>query len=552
MSIEKKVLLTVTLLAFIFLSVFYFIQKTIVFPVFTEIEIQHAQSNLNRVEELLDDNIDQINRYSYDLSSWDDTYQFAQDSNEKYIQSNLTSDTFLNNQINIVYFLTVKKTLIWGEVYTFSDKELDVVTDHNYIQQSLNLLQHNIDGIDLSLQSGALSSKGIFVQDNTPILFSIHPILTTEGLGPAQGYLILGRTVDDVLIEKFKNQTKTTFEINIISPEVFSNDKSLTKKIHIKQSDDNFIEIQKNYFSNNIPVISIAATSPKDITRNGLKSIIYALSALFIIGLLSILSVWALLKFSILRPVASLTKEIVNISTHTDYSLRSKINKKDEIGILAKEFNCMLTILDANHLELKKTYLQIKADNKKIRRTESALKEANSKLEKLTVTDPLTGIANRLCIQQKLEGEWSALRRSKQSLSILMIDIDFFKLFNDHYGHQAGDKCLIQVASSLKRCMRRPNDLAARYGGEEFILIIPRSDINAAKQLAQNVRDALALEKIEHLHSEVDNIITVSIGIASIIPSQDSTIESLIHQADSALYEAKKNGRNRIDVAVID
>ncbi len=248
MSIEKKVLLTVTLLAFIFLSVFYFIQKTIVFPVFTEIEIQHAQSNLNRVEELLDDNIDQINRYSYDLSSWDDTYQFAQDSNEKYIQSNLTSDTFLNNQINIVYFLTVKKTLIWGEVYTFSDKELDVVTDHNYIQQSLNLLQHNIDGIDLSLQSGALSSKGIFVQDNTPILFSIHPILTTEGLGPAQGYLILGRTVDDVLIEKFKNQTKTTFEINIISPEVFSNDKSLTKKIHIKQSDDNFIEIQKNYF----------------------------------------------------------------------------------------------------------------------------------------------------------------------------------------------------------------------------------------------------------------------------------------------------------------
>lgn len=130
-----------------------------------------------------------------------------------------------------------------------------------------------------------------------------------------------------------------------------------------------------------------------------------------------------------------------------------------------------------------------------------------------------------------------------------MIDIDYFKPFNDHYGHPAGDQCLKQVAAILKLCARRASDLVARYGGEEFLLILPGTGITSAIRIAGNVQSAIAEGQIEHLGSKIAKVLTVSIGISCVIPSDDSTIESLVKQADSALYDAKKNGRNRIEVA---
>jgi diguanylate cyclase (GGDEF)-like protein len=210
----------------------------------------------------------------------------------------------------------------------------------------------------------------------------------------------------------------------------------------------------------------------------------------------------------------------------------------------------MLSIIQSNNSKLEEAYGKITAKHEKITKVESKLREVNAELQQLTMTDLLTGIANRLCFETKFQDEWNTLRRSKEALSIVMVDIDYFKAFNDHYGHQAGDHSLKTVAQTLAKCLKRPNNLAARYGGEEFILILPNNDLESVQLLAANIQNQIASCHIENRNSKVSKLLTISLGISSLIPSGESSIETLIAQADSALYKAKHHGRNRCEVWV--
>ena len=138
--------------------------------------------------------------------------------------------------------------------------------------------------------------------------------------------------------------------------------------------------------------------------------------------------------------------------------------------------------------------------------------------------------------------------RQKRPLSLVMCDIDHFKLYNDTYGHQQGDKCLTQVATAIKESVNRPGDLVARYGGEEFCIILPETDQQGAKQIAEVIRKNVVGLDLEHTSSKVASVITLSLGVASILPDRDSQPSLLIEAADRALYQAKGNGRNRVEV----
>ncbi len=175
---------------------------------------------------------------------------------------------------------------------------------------------------------------------------------------------------------------------------------------------------------------------------------------------------------------------------------------------------------------------------------ELALREANEKLEKLSYIDFMTGIPNRRSFEQILGNMWRHNLRLKQSLSILMIDIDYFKRFNDSYGHQVGDDCLKDVASTLSRGLYRPGDFLARYGGEEFVLILSETFIDGAELVAKRLCESIESLQILNEGSEVSKWVTISLGIASTIPVEGNSSEELIRQADKALYEAKKYGRN--------
>lgn len=176
------------------------------------------------------------------------------------------------------------------------------------------------------------------------------------------------------------------------------------------------------------------------------------------------------------------------------------------------------------------------------------LSAARARLELLANEDPLTLLPNRRVFDEALNTAWSACARAGQPLSLALLDIDFFKAYNDHYGHAAGDACLQQVANVLKRVVRRRTDLVARYGGEEFLLLLPQTDAAGAELFAERVRAAIEEAALPHATSTVADGITVSIGVVTVQPDAVSLPERLFFAADAALYEAKAEGRNCVRV----
>ncbi|MGB3135974.1 MAG: diguanylate cyclase, partial [Nodosilinea sp.] len=182
---------------------------------------------------------------------------------------------------------------------------------------------------------------------------------------------------------------------------------------------------------------------------------------------------------------------------------------------------------------------------------ETALKEANEKLGRLATLDGLTQIPNRRRFDQYLDQEWQRMVREQQPLSLIMFDVDYFKPYNDCLGHQQGDEALVAIAAAATRAVKRAADLLARYGGEEFAVVLPNTRRTGAEIVAKDLRREIAALRLAHPQSPVSDYLTVSIGIASIVPTNDQVLEALIAAADAALYQAKRRGRDRYWVRLI-
>jgi len=176
-------------------------------------------------------------------------------------------------------------------------------------------------------------------------------------------------------------------------------------------------------------------------------------------------------------------------------------------------------------------------------------KQLEGQLRNLAMKDGLTGISNRRSFDEALAAEWRRMQRQSGELSLILIDIDFFKNYNDTYGHLQGDACLKAVAAAIARIVHRPGDLAARFGGEEFVVLLSMTTLKAAAELAERIRRSVEDLKIPHSASDAAPHVTISIGIASISPDQTVKPEMLLKLADRGLYEAKASGRNQIKIA---
>jgi diguanylate cyclase (GGDEF)-like protein/PAS domain S-box-containing protein len=187
------------------------------------------------------------------------------------------------------------------------------------------------------------------------------------------------------------------------------------------------------------------------------------------------------------------------------------------------------------------------------KRAEEELKEAKDLAEayarelfRLAALDGLTKIANRRRFDEYLEVQWNKHLSEQIPLALILIDIDYFKQYNDYYGHQAGDECLVRVAQTIAAVNQRPTDFTARYGGEEFVVILPNTNIRQGLIIAESMRNAILSLSIPHAKSEVNQYITLSLGVTALTPSQDRSLTELVAQADTALYKAKSEGRNRV------
>ncbi|AFZ58752.1 PleD family two-component system response regulator [Anabaena cylindrica FACHB-243] len=215
-----------------------------------------------------------------------------------------------------------------------------------------------------------------------------------------------------------------------------------------------------------------------------------------------------------------------------------------ELEVLARVKNQL--IIYQQHRQLIVQNQQLQAEIKERQRIEEALLAVNHQLQLFAILDGLTGVANRRKFDEYLNLEWQRLSRENLPLSLLLCDVDFFKNYNDTYGHLSGDYCLQQIAKTLKSSVKYPTDLLARYGGEEFAVILSNTNFQEAVGVAEEIRQEVYNLKIPHAQSRVDKFVTVSIGVTTIFPNIETIPNTLIEIVDQALYTAKAQGRNRI------
>ena len=208
--------------------------------------------------------------------------------------------------------------------------------------------------------------------------------------------------------------------------------------------------------------------------------------------------------------------------------------------------------IEAKNLLLQKE-IQIRTlAQRELEQANAELDRVNSRLEFLATHDELTELANRRHFNNVLDKSWQVSHREQSPITVVLCDIDYFKQYNDTYGHLQGDTCLQLVAKVFKSALKRPSDMAARYGGEEFAMILPNTDVSGGETLARTIRQEIAELAIAHKGSRLGDRLTLSFGISGTIPAEGKSISGLIAQADKALYEAKATGRDRAIVSLFE
>ncbi|WOD41522.1 diguanylate cyclase [Nodosilinea sp. E11] len=245
-----------------------------------------------------------------------------------------------------------------------------------------------------------------------------------------------------------------------------------------------------------------------------------------------------------------------------DYKLKVELTRQKLLttAIAALRAYRDIITIEQQRIELNETLEQLKQSQQSLQeymhtlevmvadRT-AALSEANQQLQRLATLDGLTLVANRHRFDEYWQEQWPILTQQQQPLALILMDVDYFKQYNDHYGHLAGDDCLKQLARCLETTIKRPTDLIARYGGEEFVIMLPHTTLAGAARLAQRILDAVYRLNIPHAQSAISDRITVSLGVACLVPQVDMAIATLITSADKMLYQAKAEGRNRYCVS---
>lgn len=516
MSISTKTTIPILLMA-IFLSLSaYFIQQKLVYPAFSKIELNYARDNIDRVVRRLHGEIDTIDFTVYDWSSWDDTYRFIADSNEAFIESNLGADTFLNYGIQLALFLDSDGTTVWGGYFDYQVEDYDTNLIDPYLGGLRPTLARLSREIDPEAPIDDRKITGILEIDDTPLLFSMRPIHKSDGSGDPRGYVVFGQLLNEQRIETLSEQIVLDFSATTVNGTA---DPESSEAYTIRALNEDQLSASKIMMVNDVPGLRVSTILPRDITRLGSEITVYGLALFVALSLLISITLLILFRVLVIRPILDLKNDIAKISGAMDYSLRAHIRNEDEIGALSQEFNSMLSVIESNNEELKK----------------------------LTETDPLTGLFNRLALDKKLSQAWHILTRTGDPLAVMLIDIDHFKAYNDHYGHPAGDECLRQISRILKAAAKRDADMVARFGGEEFMIVLPGTDADAALDIARGLLESVANAGIEHSESNTAPFITVSIGLSAVVPSLDHTSSDLIQTADKALYRAKELGRNRVE-----
>jgi diguanylate cyclase (GGDEF)-like protein len=484
------------------------------------IEAKSDEKDILRISSAFQSMADELSMLTYDNAVWDDTYQYMDNENPEFAKETFLRDTFVSLNINGIYIYDINSNLAWGESY---NKDFTKLIIHPDFSQPSTFIKNNLlttANLIADNEGKPLSLNGYINIEKELILFSATSIFHSNAKGDSNGTLLFWRYIDDKEISNLQKRAGITFTINGIGEKIL--EKTITE--HSLRTPEGNIHASLPLFRDS-GSIEFSYQAPErlfDVNWFNRSTIITLTSFSLILLILTLLT-----HFIIIRPILRAGERIRKIVEHNDRASRFSTNRKDELGSL---FN-LVDLLLAN-----------------IASQEQELISHNVKLQHMSETDGLTQIANRrsfdLYMIKLLTTEEEGL-----PISLLVCDIDYFKKFNDCYGHTKGDNALQLVATSLQRKLHQETDFVARYGGEEFVIVLKNTNKGDSYSVAQNLLKSISNLKIQHEKSPISAVITLSIGIYSFevpdrkYPQQNATF--YFEKADKALYQAKNEGRNR-------
>lgn len=478
---------------------------------FLELEATQAEQMMTRLLRNFEAELTHLNDLNADWSNWDNMYDYAKNGNPTFLQEQLGAGALQSAKINFMAIIDPQGAVVAQQAFDLTKLQ----------EIASTMFAPALQSVQGALKQDSLSKAcGTFNLTETTLLLCWQPIRRTDHSGNYVGTLMMARVLDGLILERMRKQSAIDFDIIPIESSAALQIIRLPATLQAAQFDR--LRVGSHLVSAELlgltgkPSLEVRMQVPDDISRNGNQVIRWVMSVMLLIVAINggclIVGVHVLL----VSRIKSISSELKSISASTSWDRRIvSIAGNDELSSLGEDVNQLLEVIG----------------------------EQVTSLESLTLTDPLTQIANRRAFDQRLTFEMDAHARSGLPLALLLLDVDYFKLYNDTYGHPAGDLALKFLGEILRQTASRPSDLPARLGGEEFALLLPNTDLEGAEALARRLFDRLREHNIPHACSLVANYLTVSIGGTT---ASNESLEAFVARADSAVYQSKSGGRNQL------
>lgn len=496
------------------------LMKNSLLPAFDSIEKRFAQDRAKRVLSGFDEQLSGLGVLNRDWAFWDALHQHMQHPNKAFERSNIGPGAMLTSNLNAILFMDLKGQPVgWGVRPMGSG----AVPHKEELLQPLQRLWAAKPVAAQQTQCGFLQLQKIL----SAVCWT--PVFPSDGQGPAAGIVVMARELNDSALTSIAQNAGAYFSIepNTGIPAVLAGASTtweLSPFLHLSHrnltADYDAKSITLNYQLHDLedkPLVGVRMRLLRELAAQAQRVVTDVAVQLGAVALGTGLVLLISVHIWLVRPIRRLHADLASLTASRRWDSALAYERPDEIGALTQGVNALLRVL----------HDQVQA------------------LENLSSTDALTGVANRRQFDERLNYEVVRLSRQPAPLSLLMMDVDHFKRYNDLYGHPMGDAALQKIGDLLKNFCRQ-QDLPARIGGEEFALLLPETDAAGAIAVAEKLRQALYGQAIAHNSSPTAAYITASIGIATWGSDHQGEASGLLAQADEALYAAKRNGRNRV------
>jgi diguanylate cyclase (GGDEF)-like protein len=501
------VICTVVLISF---GTALLVRGLVVMPLLTELEARSDRKDLRRVLLALEGRQLQLTALSYANATRDATYRFMEQRDPEFLAGNFAPETFYTLDLHTMALFDRSGSLV-------AQRSVDP-QKMVFVERPLPLadLQRVLPDLRHARAGAPVFDSGVLRNGADAFLYAVTSITCSDDDAcSANGYLLLLRQLDADLFTEISETTQLHVTAAPAAPA--ARPQSIERLY--RDDRDRLSWLLPDHGGQ--PVLALTLQlAPREFTCRLLS---IPLLVAFVTSILSYVCLLWLVRRLLIRPIQRFGRVLQQVRLQGDYGLRIDTPLRNELGDLGRHIDEVLS-----HVESQRAQLQDQA----------------RRMQTLSYLDGLTGLANRRRFDQSLADNWALAQRARKPLALIMLDVDYFKPFNDNYGHQRGDEVLKQVAVIIRGAVVRQSDLATRYGGEEFAILLPNTGEEGAAQLAERLRLAIREAAIPHEYSHIGRHLTCSFGVAALVPGAQQAPRDLVRRADEALYASKAGGRN--------